>query len=110
MYVVTEGQDFAGLSRTVTLTPTNAQQCVTVMIEDDSVSEETESLTVSLSLTGVVDSVLLSQHTATIMIVDNDSKQPIICVDKHTFEVDLFLEIWYSNVRNFGPSGQLYAP
>ena len=77
--IATEGTDFAGLSRTVTLTPTVTQQCVSVMIEDDSVLEETESLTVSLSLTGAQDSVQLSQPTAPIMIVDNDRKHQSVC-------------------------------
>ena len=76
--IATEGLDFARLSRTVTLTPTDAQQCVIVTIEDDLELEETESLIVSVSLTGIVDSVLLSQHTASISIVDNDRKQPIV--------------------------------
>ena len=57
------------------MTLTDAQQCVSVMIEDDSVLEETESLTVSLSLTGVVVSVQVSQSTTTIVITDDDSKR-----------------------------------
>ena len=64
--------DFTGLMSTVNLTPTVTQQCVSVMIEDDSVLEKTESLTVSLSLTGASDSVYLSQPTATIVITDDD--------------------------------------
>ena len=75
---MTEGGDHTALTETVTLTPTDAQQCVSVMIEDDSVLEETESLTVSLSLTGVLDRVQLSQHTATIVITDDDCKRLII--------------------------------
>ena len=43
-----------------------------VMIEDDTLLEFSESLTVSLSLIGVLDSVELSQHTATIVITDDD--------------------------------------
>ena len=76
--IATEGLDFPRLSRTVTLTPTDAQQCVIVTIEDDSELEETESLIVSVSLTGIVDSVLLTQHTASISIVDNESKCPFV--------------------------------
>ena len=67
-----------GLMSNVTLSPTNDQQCVSVMIEDDSVLEETESLAVSLSLTGVMDSVQLSQQTTTIVITDDDCKKLII--------------------------------
>ena len=69
----TDEDDYTALTRAVTLTPTVTQQCVSVMIEDDSVLEETESLTVSLSLTGAPDSVHLFQQTATIVITDNDS-------------------------------------
>ena len=42
------------------------------MIEDDSVFEETESLMVSLSLTGAPDGVQLSQQTAAIVITNDD--------------------------------------
>ena len=73
--VITEVLDFTGLMRDVTLTPTDLQQCVTVMIEDDLVLEETESLTVSLSLIGDMDSIQVSQQTTTIVIIDNDSKR-----------------------------------
>ena len=75
MYIVctlTEEDDYTALTGTVTLTPTDTQQCVSVMIEDDSLLEEIESLTVSL--TGVLDSILLSQPTTTIVITDNDGK------------------------------------
>ena len=82
----TEGTDYTAITGTVTLTPTDAQQCVTVMIEDDSLLEETESLTVSLSPTGVIESVQLSLQTTTIVITDDDGKKLedtctyIICV------------------------------
>ena len=72
---ITEVLDFTGLVKDVTLTPTDFQQCVTVMIEDDLVLEETESLTVSLSLIGVMDSIQVSQQTTTIVIIDDDSKR-----------------------------------
>ena len=73
--VITEVLDFTGLTRDVTLTPTNLQQCVIVMIEDDLVLEETETLTVSLSLIGIMDSIQVSQQTTTIVIIDNDGKR-----------------------------------
>ena len=79
----TEEDDYTALTGTVTLTPTNDQQCVSVVIEDDSVLEETESLTVSLSPTGVVDSVQVSQPTTTIVITDNDCKRLIITAYEH---------------------------
>ena len=81
--ILTEEDDYTALIRIVTLTPTDTQQCVRVMIKDDSVLEETESLTVSLSLTGVVDSVRLSQQTTSIVITDNDGKGlKIMCTCK----------------------------
>ena len=78
----TEEGDYTAFTGTVTLTPTNDQQCVSVVIEDDSVLEETESLTVSLSRTGVVDSVQVSQQTTTIVITDDDSKR---LISVHTY-------------------------
>ena len=75
----TDEGDYTALTRAVTLTPTVTQQCVLVMIEDDSVLEETESLTVSLSLTGAPDSVQLSEQTATIVITNDDGKG-FICI------------------------------
>jgi hypothetical protein len=42
------------------------------MIEDDSVLEETETLTVSLSLTGAPNSVQTARHAATIVITNDD--------------------------------------
>ena len=59
----------------MTLNPTDAQQCASVMIEDDSVLEETESLTVSLSLAGVMDNVQVPEPNTTIVITDDDSKR-----------------------------------
>ena len=73
----TEEDDYTALTGTVTLTPTNAQPCVSVLIEDDLVLEETESLTVSLSPTGIVASVQVSQPTTTIVITDDDCKRLI---------------------------------
>ena len=63
----------------MTLTPTVTQQCVSVMIEDDSVLEETESLTVSLSLTGAPDGAQLSQQIATVIVTDEDGNE----IDNH---------------------------
>ena len=85
----TEDDDYTALTETVTLTPTDVQQCVSVMIEDDPVLEETESLAVSLSLIGVVDSIQLSIQTTTIVITDDDSKRPIIHVHVYIFTCTL---------------------
>ena len=75
-----EKDDYTALTRTVTLTPIDPRQCVSIMIEDDSVLEETESLTVSLSPTGLMERVQLSQLNTTLVITDDDSKRPIIHV------------------------------
>ena len=74
-YIVlpTEGVDYRGVSIDVTLSPSNSEQCVSVEIVDDSAVEQTESLTVSLSLPpGGLSSVQLTPNTATILITDND--------------------------------------
>ena len=73
-FTSTEINDYTALTATVTLTPTVPEGCVSVIIKDDSVLEETEFLTVSLSLIEVLDSVQLSQQTATVVITDDDGK------------------------------------
>ena len=71
----TEGVDYRGVSTDVTLSPSNPEQCVSVEVVDDSAVEETESLTVSLSLpAGGLSSLQLTPNTATILITDNDGK------------------------------------
>jgi hypothetical protein len=65
--------DFTSLTTTVTLTNTMRRSCVSIAITDDSISENIESFTVSLSLTGPQHSAaLLSRSTTTISIFDND--------------------------------------
>ena len=73
-FTSTETNDYTALAEIVTLTPTVSERCVSVTIENDSVLEETESLTLSLSLIGGLDSVQLSQQTATVVITDDDGK------------------------------------
>ena len=70
----TEGSDFSRLSRNVILTPTNPRQCVAITIIDDTVQEQTESLKVSLLLTGESNSVIQLSQDVSLSIVDNDCK------------------------------------
>ena len=70
-----ERSDYDLLSNDVTLSDTATQQCVSLVIVDDSVLEDTESLTVSLSLLGKENSVSLSLPTATLFITDDDSER-----------------------------------
>ena len=57
------------------LRPSDQSSCVVAInIVDDLALEVTESLTVSLSLTEDLDGVLISQPTATILIIDDDGK------------------------------------
>ena len=73
VHVPAEASDYERLSTDVTLSPTNPEQCVSVEVVDDSAVEQTESLTVSLSLpAGGLSSVQLTPNTATILITDND--------------------------------------
>ena len=73
IHVPAVGVDYRGVSTEVTLSPSNPEQCVSVEVVDDSAVELVESLTVSLSLpAGELSSVQLTQHTATILITDND--------------------------------------
>jgi hypothetical protein len=92
--------DFTGLMSTVNLTPTVTQQCVSVMIEDDSVLEETESLTVSLSLTGAPDGVQLSEQTATIVITNDDELRVAFTMSSYTAseaeEVEVCVRVYSS--------------
>ena len=70
-----ERSDYDRISNNVTLSDTTTQQCVSLDIVDDSVLEDIESLTVSLSLPVKQDSVSLSPPTATIFITDDDSEK-----------------------------------
>ena len=69
-----EISDYNIQSNNVTLSDTTTRQCVSVDVVDDSVLEDTESLTVSLSLTREQSSVSLSPPAATIFITDNDGE------------------------------------
>ena len=64
------------MSSEVMLLPALGRACAIVIeIVDDSAVEETESLTVSLSLpAGGLSSVQLTPNTATILITDNDGE------------------------------------
>ena len=74
LIILTEGSDYTNLSDIVILSPLT-EICVAVVLIDDLMLEETESLMVSLSLTGELTSVQLTQHTATILITDDDGQQ-----------------------------------
>jgi hypothetical protein len=70
------------------------------MIEDDSVLEETESLTVSLSLTGAPDGVQLSEQTATIVITNDDELRVAFTMSSYTAseaeEVEVCVRVYSS--------------
>lgn len=70
-----EVSDYARLSTAVILSPTASEDCVSIRVVHDSVLEETESLVVSLSLTGELTSVQLTQRATTILISDDDGEQ-----------------------------------
>ena len=53
------------------------------MIVDDLVLEETETLTVSLSLTGAPNSVQTARHAATIVITNDDGNGDTAYVTVH---------------------------
>lgn len=58
----------------VTLSPTASRHCLSIVVVDDSVPEDTEYLTVSLSLTEEQSGVLLSQHSSNVHITDDGEK------------------------------------
>ena len=70
----TDVVDYSGLSAAVTLSATASEDCVSIRVVDDSVLEETESLMVSLSLTGELTSVLLTIPFATLHITNDDGE------------------------------------
>ena len=70
----TGGIDYTELSAVITLSATASEDCVSIGVVDDSVLEETEFLTVTLSLIRELNSVQLTEHTATILITDDDGK------------------------------------
>ena len=71
----TDASDFLSPSKQVTLSPNATRQCVNIVTLEDSELEETEFLTLSLSLTSEQNSVSLSQQNATVYITDNGRLQ-----------------------------------
>ena len=65
----------------VTLTSTDSSECVVVHFDDDSVLEETESLTLSISQSGQ-QGVQLSPDTAIVFITNDDGVRcvSLLCV------------------------------
>ena len=76
-YLSTDGVDYTRFTGSVTLSPTTSVHCVSVMIENDSLLEETEILTVSLSMSHELNSVQLTVPTATILITDDDGESKL---------------------------------
>ena len=65
-------RDFTGTSIDVTFTPGQIAATVEVPITDDSVSEDTEMFSAVLSTTN--PNVMFGEDTASVTILDNDSK------------------------------------
>ena len=70
-FLFTDGSDFLASSKVVALAPGETEDRVKVPIIDDSIAEETETFTATLS-TGDVD--LDSNDIATVTILDDDNK------------------------------------
>ena len=94
----------------MTLTPTDSTLCVSVMIIDDSVFEETEAIILSISVTEeLTGSVELSPNTTTLFILDDDSE--IIGMLKHVWTCLIqvvrryiyILAIWVALIVDYNP-------
>ena len=72
----TDESDFQYVSPagSLTLSPTTTQRCVDIEILEDSELEDTEFLTVSLSLTSEQNSVSLSPQYANVSIIDKNGE------------------------------------
>ena len=66
--------DYTAVSGSITFSPSLRLQPIRVPIIDDDVREDRETLTVSL--TGAPDRVMLTQAQGTIYIIDDDGKMP----------------------------------
>ena len=87
--LVTDGSDFVASSKVVALAPGETEDRVRVPIIDDSIAEDTETFTATLS-TGDVD--LDSNHIATVTILDDDNKG--MCkFSLYIFDGEIFLII-----------------
>ena len=96
----------------LSLSPNTTQQCVNIDILDDSEMEETEFLTLSLSLTSEQNSIALSQPNATVYIIDNDSElcrtedftqSMLLCVPIGMFNVSIYVYIYISLQHSYLP-------
>ena len=72
------GMDYTAVSGSITFSPSVSQQSILVAIINDSVREDRETLTVSL--TGAPDRVMLNPTQGTIGILDDDGKITIFIV------------------------------
>ena len=70
------GMDYTAVSGSITFSPSVSQQSILVAIINDSVREDRETLTVSL--TDAPDRVMLSPAQGTIGIIDDDGKMATI--------------------------------
>lgn len=74
MHCIVDGIDFDGLQEYIlTLYSTAPRSCVQISITNDTLYEDRESFTVSLSVIGQIGSaVQLSQNSTTLVIMDDD--------------------------------------
>ena len=74
MHCIVDGIDFDGLQEHIlTLNSTAPRSCVQISITNDTLYEDRESFTVSLSVIGRIGSaVQLSENSTTLVIMDDD--------------------------------------
>ena len=66
-------RDYGELSLPLIFSPCDIKQCITVKIENDDITEESEFFTVNLERTTNLDSrIVLDPRNATVNITDND--------------------------------------
>ena len=90
----TDEEDYNLLPISITLNLTDPVSCVSINIIDDLIFEETETLTVSLTMIGQpISSLALFPDTATLFILNNDCKMLFmhaVCTYMYVYIHDTF--------------------
>ena len=69
-----DGVDYESLSKEMTFSQNVSEQCISVEVYNDTTLELNESLTLSLSVSGVEDGVSISPQNVDVLVVNDDGK------------------------------------
>ena len=92
MAILAETQrDYEELTLFLTFSPCEVKKCISVRIEQDEITEETEFFTVNLERTTNLDSrITLDPRNATVNITDNDGMHYISSLSVKLYDIKHF--------------------